>query len=76
MAALRMHAVTSLLADDRDPDRSGAIDLDGLLAAPLFDALTGFDPQARGCPEGPGHDHGDRPARPAGRVGACFDHGD
>jgi hypothetical protein len=45
LAALRMHALTSLLADDPERDQRGTIALDGLLAAPVLVART--DPDAR-----------------------------
>ena len=61
--------------DDRERDPLGTIDIDALLTAPRLDARAGLDPRLDDCPDGPGHDHVDRPARPAGRGSACFDHG-
>ncbi len=51
MAALRMRAVTSLLADERERDEFGGIDLDELLTAPRFDARSGLDLRAEAAPK-------------------------
>ena len=45
LAALRTHAVTSLLEDDRERDPLWIIDIDALLTAPRFDARPGLDPR-------------------------------